>query len=71
MIKLEELSKMSKLEELEDLCESAWGIIANAYGGDWELANNDWQNAAQRWRDHWNKMLPKTRPIEEKIDEEI
>lgn len=62
---------MNRVEELDELCETAWGLIANAYGGDWELANTDWQGAAIRWRDRWHKTLPKTRPLEEKIDEGI
>lgn len=31
--------------------ESAWGIIANAYGGNWDEAPEDWRKAAERWRD--------------------
>jgi len=34
----------------EDL-ELAWGIIANASGGDWSKESQEWQDAANRWRD--------------------
>lgn len=41
-----------------DAMEIAWGLIANSYGGDWELANKDWRNAAIRWRDNqWHPIL--------------
>lgn len=62
---------MSKINDLKDLCETAWGIIVNAHGGYWEDANADWQNAATQWRDRWHKTLPKTQSAEEKVDERI
>ena len=38
--------------------ELAWGLIANAYGGDWENAPTEWREAAIRWRDeHWHPAL--------------
>lgn len=49
---------MSKTNELEDHLELAWGIIANAYGGNWDLAENkEWKPAAERWRDNYNKII--------------
>lgn len=36
-----------------DLLEEAWGIIANAHGGDWSEASDNWRHAAERWRDAW------------------
>lgn len=45
-------------KELHDALEAAWGIIANAHGGDWLLANGDWQRAAVRWRDNYHTLLP-------------
>lgn len=33
------------------LLEQAWGIIANAYHGDWTVAPVEWQRAAAGWRD--------------------
>lgn len=40
--------EIKRLEESEEL---AWGLIANAYGGDWDLAPTVWKAAAERWRD--------------------
>jgi len=38
--------------------ELAWGIIANAYGGDWDKASPDWKEAAEKWRDEqWGPAL--------------
>lgn len=38
--------------------ELAWGIIANAYGGDWSQASPEWRKAAERWRDEvWHPAL--------------
>lgn len=34
--------------------EMAWTIIANAYGGDWSLASEEWRAAATRWRDAYH-----------------
>ena len=44
-----------------DLAETAWGIIANAYGGDWGKASeaSGWKKAAERWRDRYHKELSK------------
>lgn len=38
-------------EPLLDELELAWGIIANAGGGDWTRETPDWQKAAAAWRD--------------------
>jgi len=43
----------TRIEKLELSEELAWGIIANAYGGDWNLASGDWVDAATRWRDKY------------------
>lgn len=44
--------------KLLDMTESAWGIIANAYGGEWDKAQNkDWHPAAIRWRDSYHEIL--------------
>ncbi len=40
-----------------DLLETAWGIIANANGGDWEKASPEWREAAARWRDQYHAKL--------------
>lgn len=36
-----------------DLLELAWGVIANAGGGNWTLETQDWQTAAAAWRDRY------------------
>ncbi len=40
-----------------DLLELAWGIIANAGGGDWEKESKEWQDAAIKWRDNYFATL--------------
>jgi len=45
--------------DCSDLLESAWGIIANSYGGNWDLASDDWKNAANKWRDDYHMTLDK------------
>lgn len=46
-----------------DHLELAWGIIANAAGGDWDHPINhpEWKAAAERWRDRYFTMLPSGR----------
>jgi len=46
-----------KIGDLIHRLEIAWGIIANAHGGNWLDASQDWQDAASRWRD---EMFHKT-----------
>lgn len=41
----------TRLADMLVSLELAWGLIANAYGGDWELASPEWRRAAIRWRD--------------------
>lgn len=40
-----------------DLLELAWGVIANAGGGDWTTQTEEWQEAAARWRDRYHAAL--------------
>lgn len=40
-----------------DLLHWAWTIIANANGGNWELASDEWREAAERWRDAYHAQL--------------
>jgi hypothetical protein len=42
-----------------DLLETAWAIIANAGGGDWEKESKEWQDAAVKWRDTYFGSLSK------------
>jgi hypothetical protein len=45
-----------------DLLELAWGIIANAGGGDWSTQTQEWQDAAVRWRERWFAALAGEKP---------
>jgi hypothetical protein len=40
-----------------DLLEAAWGLIANAGGGDWERESPQWREAAVAWRERWHTWL--------------
>lgn len=40
-----------------DMLQTAWGIIANANGGNWTKAEPDWKEAAARWRDEYHAFL--------------
>ncbi len=48
----------------EDLCEYAWGVIANAGGGNWKLETPEWQEAAARWREQFFAAKAKPRDPE-------
>ncbi len=39
-----------------DMLEEAWGIIANAGGGAWETQGDEWQWAAESWRDKYHAI---------------
>ena len=56
-----------KVDRMEKLAEMAWGLIANAYGGNWDLASeaSGWKVAAERWRDAYHKTLPSAAAKEE------
>ena len=47
----------TELDRLDALLKTAWGIIANAGGGDWKKETTDWQEAAVRWRDDYHKKV--------------
>ncbi len=40
-----------------DMLEAAWGIIADAGGGNWQTQGDDWQLAAEKWRDGYDAVL--------------
>lgn len=49
---------LSALSRLQDLLDRAWGIIANANGGNWDAPTGagskfdaEWKAAAEKWRD--------------------
>jgi hypothetical protein len=54
---LDEARAAALVPDSLDLLETAWGIIANAGGGDWTRETPDWQDAAARWRDRYHATL--------------
>ena len=57
------------MENAADLLEAAWGIIANAGGGNWETQTKEWQKAAARWRDRYHTTLTTEGPLHPLADE--
>lgn len=55
------------IEEMREGMDYAWTVIANAHGGNWELANPDWQKAAAKWRDECFAPVS-SRTVREAID---
>lgn len=55
---IDELRKSDlKVEYLQGALEKAWGLIANAGGGDWDSQDPAWKAAAETWRDtHWSDI---------------
>jgi hypothetical protein len=47
------------MQAITDALELAWGLIANAYDGDWGQATvaSGWKPAAERWRDEYHRLL--------------
>lgn len=43
--------------EAVELCELAWGVIANANLGDWSEQSRQWQAAARKWRGRYGRLL--------------
>lgn len=43
--------------EATELCELAWGVIANAGEGNWARESKRWQAAAKRWRGRYGRLL--------------
>jgi len=46
-----------KTKTKDELLEWAWGLIANAFGGNWDEASKEWKKAAERWRDEYYKVI--------------
>ncbi len=47
-----------RIKELEDLAETAWGLIANSI--DWNMGENTdevWRDTARLWRDKYHKLV--------------
>lgn len=51
------------MRELLDALEIAWGVIANASGGNWKNEPPQWQEAACRWRGEYFKLLERARIV--------
>jgi hypothetical protein len=64
MRELTDLEKMLKAEcrRSAELLELAWGLIANAGGGDWGRETGEWKEAAQRWRADYFKAPVEKHP---------
>lgn len=41
----------------DSMLEAAWGIIANAFHGNWDEASPEWREAAENWRDAYHRTL--------------
>ena len=50
-------STEAEIRNLRRSQEMAWILIANAYGGNWDLAPDDWRQAAIKWRDICHRYL--------------
>ncbi len=55
-----------EIERLRESEELAWGLIANAYGGDWDLASeaSGWKVAVIRWRDAYYATLSSSEGVD-------
>jgi hypothetical protein len=62
---------MKSKEPATDLLELAWGIIANAGGGNWERESKEWQDAAVKWRDAYHGSLPQQPPATDWTPERV
>ena len=56
----------------DDLLELAWGVIANAHGGDWKKADTRWLEPAGRFRDEYHQMLDRrNKPVLRESEPEV
>ena len=53
---------------LDDLLATAWAVIANAGGGNWDTQTSEWKGAAERWRDRYLAVLPAQNDRVERIE---
>jgi hypothetical protein len=44
-------------ERVDHMLDTAWTIIANAHGGNWNDASAEWRAAAERWREAYHEWL--------------
>ena len=59
-LKREIESQAAEIARLRLSEELAWGLIANSYHSDWNLASDEWQRSAARWRDKYHSALKET-----------
>ena len=50
------------------MLEAAWGLIANAYGGNWDAAGDAWRDAARRWRNAYHGGPPGQGHVQEQAE---
>ena len=63
MGKDEVVSKKS-YDELADAAEMLWVTLANVSQGDWTRQTEEWQEAADRWRDNYHRVKPQPVDLE-------
>jgi hypothetical protein len=56
------LSSYGQPITMDYLLMLAWGLIANAGGGNWDNETPEWRKEAQRWRDDFHRRLQAERP---------
>lgn len=54
---------LAAAEEEKNLLDAAWGIIANASGGDWKKEPESWQVAAGAWFEKARKFVAPRKPL--------
>jgi len=47
----------------DELLMEAWGLIANASGGNWRLETEAWRRAAVRYRDKWHAHMDENKQL--------
>jgi hypothetical protein len=69
LLKVEAEARASAEAQIADLIEAGealWGVVANASNGNWSEQSAEWQAAAARWRDNWERArlaAPPTEPV--------
>lgn len=47
-------------QEIKDMLEMAWVVIANASEGNWDKQTDEWTEAATKWRDYYFRYFAVT-----------
>lgn len=58
--KQDDTTPTAQFNQADNLLELAWGLIANASSGNWADETDEWQEAARRWRDSYDKYIAVT-----------